>query len=151
MRFTIDHRHENGWNQVILTDTATGTAATIIPSAGAILNAFSVSHAGKTLQVIDGFLSSAEFSGFVAPVVRLYFATFLRVPDYDGLVFNAGLDAAVTALFMVLFAVVVIDAVRVWWKVLRGPGAPRELAASGPEPVREFLHRGRVGLAVETQ
>ena len=29
--------------------------------------------------------------------------------------------------------------------------ATRELAASGPEPVREFLHRGRVGLAVETQ
>jgi hypothetical protein len=43
------------------------------------------------LQVIDAFLSSAEFSGFVAPVVRLYFATFLRVPDYSGLAFNAGL------------------------------------------------------------
>jgi hypothetical protein len=43
------------------------------------------------LQVIDAFLSSTEFSGFVAPVVRLYFATFLRVPDYDGLTFNAGL------------------------------------------------------------
>jgi len=42
-------------------------------------------------QVIDAFLQSPEFSGFVAPVVRLYFATFLRVPDYDGLVFNAGL------------------------------------------------------------
>jgi Domain of unknown function (DUF4214)/Subtilase family/Fibronectin type III domain len=42
-------------------------------------------------QVIDSFLSSAEFSGFVAPVVRLYFATFLRVPDYAGLTFNAGL------------------------------------------------------------
>jgi hypothetical protein len=42
-------------------------------------------------QVIDAFLQSQEFSGFVAPVVRLYFATFLRVPDYDGLVFNAGL------------------------------------------------------------
>jgi Domain of unknown function (DUF4214) len=43
------------------------------------------------LQVIDAFLSSSEFAGFVAPVVRLYFATFLRVPDYAGLVFNAGL------------------------------------------------------------
>jgi hypothetical protein len=42
-------------------------------------------------QVIDAFLSSDEFAGFVAPVVRLYFATFLRVPDYGGLVFNAGL------------------------------------------------------------
>jgi uncharacterized delta-60 repeat protein len=43
------------------------------------------------LQVIDAFLSSIEFSGSVAPVVRLYFATFLRVPDYAGLTFNAGL------------------------------------------------------------
>jgi sugar lactone lactonase YvrE len=43
------------------------------------------------LQVIDAFLSSDEFAGFVSPVVRLYFATFLRVPDYAGLTFNAGL------------------------------------------------------------
>jgi sugar lactone lactonase YvrE len=42
-------------------------------------------------QVIDAFLRSQEFSGSVAPVVRLYFATFLRVPDYAGLTFNAGL------------------------------------------------------------
>ena len=42
-------------------------------------------------QVIDAFVGSAEFGGMVAPVVRLYFATFLRVPDYAGLVHNAGL------------------------------------------------------------
>jgi hypothetical protein len=42
-------------------------------------------------QVIDAFVQSAEFGGFVAPVVRLYFATFLRVPDYAGLVGNAAL------------------------------------------------------------
>jgi Domain of unknown function (DUF4214)/Divergent InlB B-repeat domain len=42
-------------------------------------------------QAVDGFLTSPEFAGFVAPVVRLYFATFLRVPDYAGLTFNAGL------------------------------------------------------------
>ena len=48
------------------------------------------------LQVIDAFLSSNEFAGFVAPVVRLYFATFLRVPDYAGLTFNAGLVKAGT-------------------------------------------------------
>lgn len=29
-------------------------------------------------------------------------------------------------------------------KTMIAAGAPRELAASGPEPVREFLHRGRV-------
>ncbi len=48
------------------------------------------------LQVIDAFLQSQEFAGFVSPVVRLYFATYLRVPDYDGLVFNAGLVRAGT-------------------------------------------------------
>lgn len=36
-------------------------------------------------QVIDGFMGSLEFAGRVAPVVRLYFATFLRIPDYEGL------------------------------------------------------------------
>jgi hypothetical protein len=49
------------------------------------------SGAWSRLQVIDAFLQSQEFAGFVAPVVRLYFATYLRVPDYDGLTFNAGL------------------------------------------------------------
>jgi Domain of unknown function (DUF4214) len=50
-----------------------------------------VTGAFARTQVIDAFLSSPEFAGFVAPVVRLYFATFLRVPDYAGLIFNAGL------------------------------------------------------------
>jgi hypothetical protein len=49
------------------------------------------SGAWTRLQVIDAFLGSQEFAGFVAPVVRLYFAAFLRVPDYAGLSFNAGL------------------------------------------------------------
>ena len=51
---------------------------------------------GAGTQVIDAFLPSPEFAGFVAPVVRLYFATFLRVPDYDGLAYNAGLVRAGT-------------------------------------------------------
>jgi uncharacterized delta-60 repeat protein len=57
------------------------------------------SGAWTRLQVIDAFLQSQEFAGFVAPVVRLYFATFLRVPDYNGLTFNAGLvrNGTVTA------------------------------------------------------
>jgi hypothetical protein len=42
-------------------------------------------------QVIDSFLLSEEFAGVIAPVVRLYFATFLRIPDYAGMSFNAGL------------------------------------------------------------
>jgi glycine cleavage system H lipoate-binding protein len=47
-------------------------------------------------QVIDAFLNSQEFGGFVAPVVRLYFSTFLRVPDYEGLTANAALVRAGT-------------------------------------------------------
>jgi hypothetical protein len=34
---------------------------------------------------IEGFLRSAEFQGAIAPVARLYFAYFLRIPDYAGL------------------------------------------------------------------
>jgi carbon starvation protein len=41
------------------------------------------------------------------------------------LIFNNRLDAAVTGLFMLLVAVVVIDAARVWWRTLRpNSGAP---------------------------
>jgi hypothetical protein len=47
-------------------------------------------------QAIDSFLSSQEFAGFVSPVVRLYFATYLRIPDYAGMTFNAGLVRAGT-------------------------------------------------------
>ena len=36
-------------------------------------------------QVIESFFSSPEFQGTIAPVERLYFAYFLRVPDYSGL------------------------------------------------------------------
>ena len=33
-------------------------------------------------QVIDYFLQCPEFEGWIAPIVRLYFAYFLRIPDY---------------------------------------------------------------------
>jgi len=36
-------------------------------------------------QVIDSFLGSQEFEGTIAPIVRLYFAYFLRIPDSMGL------------------------------------------------------------------
>ncbi len=39
-------------------------------------------------NVIESFFFSPEFSGFVSPVARLYFATFLRIPDYPGLIFQ---------------------------------------------------------------
>jgi uncharacterized delta-60 repeat protein len=38
-------------------------------------------------QVIESFLASDEFQGTIAPVARLYFAYFLRVPDFSGLHF----------------------------------------------------------------
>lgn len=36
-------------------------------------------------QVIDSFFNSQEFQGTDSPIVRLYFAYFLRIPDYAGL------------------------------------------------------------------
>jgi hypothetical protein len=38
-------------------------------------------------QVVESFFNSAEFQQTVAPVARLYFAYFLRIPDYGGLQF----------------------------------------------------------------
>ena len=41
-------------------------------------------------QVIESFFTSAEFQGTIAPVARLYFAYFLRVPEYQGINFWIG-------------------------------------------------------------
>jgi hypothetical protein len=41
-------------------------------------------------QVIESFFTSPEFQGTIAPVARLYFAYFLRIPDYVGLNFWIG-------------------------------------------------------------
>jgi len=38
-------------------------------------------------QLVEGFLNSAEFGQTVAPVTRLYFAYFNRIPDYSGLMY----------------------------------------------------------------
>jgi len=38
-------------------------------------------------QVIESFFWSQEFGATIAPVVRLYFAYFLRIPDYGGLMY----------------------------------------------------------------
>jgi carbon starvation protein len=46
-----------------------------------------------------------------------------KLRETQAFIFNARLDAALTALFMVLVTIVVVDAARVWWKTLR-PGAP---------------------------
>jgi len=44
-----------------------------------------------------------------------------KAAETQVLIFNARLDAGVTALFMLLVAVVVLDAARVWWRTLRPP------------------------------
>jgi carbon starvation protein len=65
-----------------------------------------------------GFLAQADFlsaqlaAGAIAPE---------KVLETQTVIFNNRLDAGVTALFMVLVAVVVLDAARVWWTTLRGP------------------------------
>ncbi|RIL04771.1 MAG: carbon starvation protein A [Proteobacteria bacterium] len=76
-----------------------------------------------------GFLAQAEhlgqqIAGGAVPAEKLR--------ETKTLIFNAQLDAALTALFMALVAIVVLDAARVWWRTLRG-GAPR-LAPEGATP-----------------
>ena len=48
--------------------------------------------------VTESFFNSAEFQGVIAPVARLYFAYFLRIPDYGGLTFWIGYFRAGNAL-----------------------------------------------------
>ncbi len=49
-----------------------------------------VGTAQTRAQVTEAFFNSSEFQGSIAPVARLYFAYFLRIPDYSGLSFWAG-------------------------------------------------------------
>ena len=46
-----------------------------------------ISGGGTRAAVTEGFFGSPEFQGTGSPVVRLYFAYFLRIPDYGGLTF----------------------------------------------------------------
>jgi hypothetical protein len=45
--------------------------------------------ATSRVQVVQRFFTSPEFQGTVPGIVRLYFAYFLRMPDYDGLLYWA--------------------------------------------------------------
>ncbi|HYC36632.1 MAG TPA: DUF4214 domain-containing protein [Usitatibacter sp.] len=40
--------------------------------------------------VVESFFNSGEYQGTISPVARLYFAYFLRVPDYAGLAYWIG-------------------------------------------------------------
>lgn len=55
MRFQVHHVHEKGWDQTLLKDAETGTYASIIPSAGGILNGFGTRLDDRETEVIDGF------------------------------------------------------------------------------------------------
>jgi aldose 1-epimerase len=61
MRFSLSEETVNGWKEVRLHDTAAGVVATVIPSAGAILNGFSLESEGRRLDVIDGFSGADDF------------------------------------------------------------------------------------------
>ena len=49
-----------------------------------------INGGGTRAAVTEGFFGSSEFQGTGSPVVRLYFAYFLRIPDYGGLTFWMG-------------------------------------------------------------
>ncbi len=77
-----------------------------------------------------GFLAQAEY---LASQLAEGAVPAEKIGQTHTLIFNNRLDAAVTALFMVLVAVVVLDAARVWWRVLRGPGIAPAPAARAAE------------------
>ena len=103
-----------------------------------------------------GFLAQADYlagqiaQGLVAPD---------KLAETRILIFNNRLDAALTGAFMVLVAIVVLDAARVWWNTLRPGGFTPDAIPIPVEPtpqpapggatlraVRGFL-RGFAGLA----
>lgn len=61
LTFYCDRLHQNGWEEIVLRDEATGLKATIIPSAGAILNKLEIPHNGKIINLVDGFSDAADW------------------------------------------------------------------------------------------
>ncbi len=53
-----------------------------------------------------------------------------KIASTEHVIFNNRLDAVVTAVFMGLVAIVVLDAMRVWWKTLAGRTGPEAIAAA---------------------
>ncbi|HTO52986.1 MAG TPA: carbon starvation CstA family protein [Myxococcota bacterium] len=65
-----------------------------------------------------GFLAQAEY---LASQLAQAAVAPEKLRETHAQIFNNRLDAVVTALFMALVAIVVLDAARVWWRILRGP------------------------------
>jgi carbon starvation protein len=63
-----------------------------------------------------GFLAQADFLAAEIAAGRI---PADKIAETQHVIFNNRLDAAVTALFMTLVAIVVLDAARVWWRTLR--------------------------------
>jgi carbon starvation protein len=74
-----------------------------------------------------GFLAQAEH---LAGQIASGAVPAEKLRETHALIFNARLDAGITALFMTLVAIVVLDAARVWWNTLRpnAPGLAAEVA-----------------------
>jgi carbon starvation protein len=67
-----------------------------------------------------GFLAQADH---LAAQIAQGLVPTAKLAETQILIFNNRLDAAVTGLFMLLVAIVVLDAARVWWQTLRPRGA----------------------------
>lgn len=61
MRFSITEEQSEGWKGIRLTDSQSKVSATVIPAAGAILNAFVIDRDGQATDVIDGFSGALDF------------------------------------------------------------------------------------------
>ena len=61
MRYRVEHLSGEGWDRIRLHDTATGCKADVVPSAGGILNAFSIPTPTGEHDFIDGFTDAADF------------------------------------------------------------------------------------------
>ncbi|HSJ96377.1 MAG TPA: carbon starvation CstA family protein [Myxococcota bacterium] len=68
-----------------------------------------------------GFLSQADFLAGEIAAGRIGAE---KIAETQHVIFNNRLDAAVTALFMTLVAIVVLDAARAWWRTWRSGPAP---------------------------
>ncbi len=59
--FSTEIFSDADFDKIILKDEATNTIATIIPSCGAMLHAFTVINKGNTVNVIDSYTNTADF------------------------------------------------------------------------------------------
>jgi aldose 1-epimerase len=66
MRFSIDKRQENKLDLVCLTDSQTGTEASVIPAFGVILHTFSIRVDGQLLNVIDNYTGFDQLQALLA-------------------------------------------------------------------------------------